>query len=88
MHPCCSRGECLASKTVATYYHAQLGLPDKEGRAIKVLVVWDGYLDKQKVRGLVPCCGQDGYRAQVPQLPIDSYKYHVFLYLRSVPPYV
>ena len=29
-------------------------------------------LDKQKVRGLVPCCGQDGYLAQVSQHPIDS----------------
>ncbi len=63
----------------ATHYHAQLGLPDK-GRAIKYLVVcWsmarfnnlqDGFMDKRKVRGLVPCCGQDGYLAQVP---IDSY---------------
>ncbi len=22
--------------------------------------------------GLVPCCGQDSYRAQVPQHPIDT----------------
>ena len=36
--------------------------------------LWDGYLDKSKVRGLVPCCGQDGYRAQVPQQPIDSFR--------------
>ncbi len=21
----------------------------------------------------IPCCGQDGYRAQVPQQPIDTY---------------
>ncbi len=37
-----SRGNALA-KTVATQYHAQLGLPDK-GRAIKGLIVcnnWD-----------------------------------------------
>ena len=50
--------------------------PDK-GCAIKRLVVcwnmarnndlWDGSMDKHKVRGLVPCGGQDGYRAQVPQ---------------------
>ena len=32
-----------------------------------------GSLEKSKVRGLLPCCGQDGYRAQLPQLPIDSY---------------
>ncbi len=30
-------------------------------------------MDKRKVRSLDPCCGQDGYRAQVPQHPIDSY---------------
>ena len=30
-------------------------------------------MDQRKVRGLVPCCGKDGYRAQVPQHPIDSY---------------
>ena len=35
--------------------------------------LWDGSLDKHKVRGLVPCCGQDCYRAQVPQHPIDSF---------------
>ncbi len=69
-------------KTGVTQHHAQLGLPDK-GRAFKGLVVcWsmarindlrDGSMDKRKVRSLVPCCGQDGKRAQVPQHPIDSY---------------
>ncbi len=69
-------------QTGATHYHAQLGPPDK-GRAIKGLVVcwsmarindlWDGSMDKRKVRGHIPCCGQDGYRAQEPQRPIDSY---------------
>ncbi len=29
-------------------------------------------MDKRKVRSLVPCCGQDGIQAQVPQHPIDS----------------
>ncbi len=61
---------------------AQLGLPDK-GRAIKGLVVcwsmarindlWDGSMDKRKVRSQVPCCGLDGNQAQVPQQPIDSF---------------
>ena len=33
----------------------------------------------RKILGTVPCCGLDGYRAQVPQHPIDSYKYiHIF----------
>ena len=35
--------------------------------------VWDGYMNQRKVRGLVPCCGHDGKRAQVPQRLIDSY---------------
>ncbi len=26
--------------------------------------------------GLVPCFGQDGYQAQVPQHPIDTYRYN------------
>ena len=55
------------------------GLPDK-GSAINgwlSLGVWLGSMiygdgSKRKVRSLVPCCGQDGYRAQVPQHPIDS----------------
>ncbi len=62
-------------KTGATQYHAQLGLPDK-GCAIKGLVVnwsmariidlWDGSMDKRKVRSLVPCCGQDGKYRNTP----------------------
>ena len=32
-------------------------------------------MDKHKVRDLVHCYGQFGYRAQVPQYPINSYKY-------------
>ncbi len=27
--------------------------------------------------GLVPCCGQDGYRAQVPQHRINTYLLHI-----------
>ncbi len=51
------------------HYHEQLGSPDN-GRAINLLVVccsmakindlWDGPIDKS----LVPCCSQDGNRAQ------------------------
>ena len=68
-------------ETGATHFLAQLGRPCK-GRAIKwvgcllrsrarINDLWDGSLDKRKVRVLVPCCGQDGQRAQVLQLPID-----------------
>ena len=56
-------------QTGATHYDVQSGPPDKD-RAIKGLVVcWsmarindlcDWSLDKRKVHGLVPCCGQDG----------------------------
>ena len=76
-------GKPLPQKTGETHYHVQLGPTDK-GRTIKGLVVcwskarnndlWDESMDKRKVRSLVPCCGQDGNRAQVPQHPIDSYK--------------
>ena len=34
--------------------------------------LWDGCMDKHKVRSVVPCCGQDGNRAQVTQHSIDS----------------
>ena len=78
-----SMGNALAPNWHISFY-VQLGLPDK-GREIKGLVVcyvvWlgsmisgDGSLDARKARGLDPCCGQDGYRAQVPQHPIDSYR--------------
>ena len=41
----------------------------------RINVLWYGSLDKCRVRGLVPCCSQDGYRAQVPQHSIDLYRY-------------
>ncbi len=60
-------------QTTATHYHAQLVLPDN--RAIKGLVVyylvWLGSMIFDLVQGacvgLVPCCGQDGYQAQILQ---------------------
>ncbi len=62
----------LWPQTGATHYHVQLGVTGK-GRAIKgfivCYIVWLGSL---KWMGLgtsarwFPCCGQDGYRAQVP----------------------
>ena len=83
-------GNALTKKIGTPHYHAQLGLPDK-GHTIKGLVVywsmarindlWDGSMDKRKVRSLVPCCGQDGNRAQVPQHPIDSNRYKTYIYI-------
>ena len=32
--------------------------------------------------GLVPCCGQDVYRVQIPQHPIDSHRY-ISIYFRN-----
>ncbi len=72
-------------KTGATHCHAQLGLPDKVVQSkgwlsaivccsmAKINDIWDGSMDQRKMSGLVPCCGQDGCRAQVPQHPIHSY---------------
>ncbi len=78
------RRECLGHKQ-AQLITMHNWLPDR-GDAIKGLVVcwsiarindlWDGYMDKRKVRSLVPCCGQDGNR---PQHPIDSRKHFVVL---------
>ncbi len=55
---------------------AQLRIPDK-GRTIKMfvvcLVVWLRSMKGMGLRTvLIPCCGQDGYRAQVPQHPIET----------------
>ncbi len=50
----------------------------------KINDLWDGSLDKRKVRGLVPCWGQDGNRAQVQQHSIDSYRYISILTLAIV----
>ena len=41
------------------------------GSMARIYNLWDGSLDKRKVGGLVPYCGQDGYRAQVPQHRIE-----------------
>ena len=43
----------------------------------KINDLWDGSMDKRKVRGLVLCCGQDGYRAQVPQHPYRYIQIHI-----------
>ena len=74
-----SRGNDMA-RNRRTHYYQQLGRLDKD-RTIKRLVVcyvvWQGYmiygsLDQRRVVGLVPCCGQDCYQAQVPQQSIDT----------------
>ncbi len=60
----------------------QLGLTDKS-RAIKMLSS-DMWLGSMKGMGtcvsLVPCCGQDGYLAQVPQHPHKDIKWRRKLY--------
>ena len=72
-------------QTGATHYYAQLGHPDK-GHAIKGFVVcyivWleskiygMGLWTSARCIGLVPCCDQDGYQAQIPQHPIDTCRY-------------
>ncbi len=38
----------------------------------RIYNLWNGSMDKREVRGLIPCCGHYGYRAQVPQHPLDS----------------
>ena len=78
-----SRGGMLWPQTVTTKYHAKLRFSDKD-RAIKGLaicnVIWPGSLKGMGLRissrgmGLVPCCGQDNYGAQVPQHQL-CYKY-------------
>ncbi len=63
-----SRGEY---QTNVTHYHAQLGPPDKD-RAIKGLVfcyvIWLRFM----IYGMDPCCGQDGFRAQLPQQTLSE----------------
>ncbi len=65
-------------QTGVTHYRAQLG-PLYKRRAIKGLVVcyvvWLGYMKGIGLRtcvGLVPCCGHDCYRAQVPHHPVET----------------
>ena len=60
-------------KTGLTHYHAQLGLSDKDHGnkgLVFYYVVWLGSMIYGM--GLVPCCCQDGYQAQVRQHPIDD----------------
>ena len=63
------QGEKLPNET---HYHAELGLSDKSVQLkgwlsaivccsmAKINDLWDGSMDKRKVRSLVPCCGQGG----------------------------
>ncbi len=76
----------IAAMSDVRHYHAQLGHPDK-GRVIKGLVVcyvvglgsmiYEMVLwTSARCVSQVPCCGQDGYQAQVPQHTIDSCRYN------------
>ena len=80
-------------QTVTTHYHAQLGFQNKS-RAIKGLivcyVVWLGSMiygmglwTIARCVGLVPCCGQDDYRAQVPQHPIETIHRGTIIYIKT-----
>ena len=72
--------------TGATHYHKQLGILDN-GRTNKGLVVC--YLVRLRSMkgiglklcaryvGVVPCCSQDGYRAQELQHPIEKQQQHI-----------
>ena len=76
--------ECLGLQTGATQYHGQLKFQISRQRSWNQRVgclllyvfsvakfndLWEGSLDTGQARGLVPCCGQDSYRAQLPQHP-------------------
>ena len=72
--------------TGATHYHKQLGILDN-GRTNKGLVVC--YLVRlgsmkgiglklcARYVGVVPCCSQDGYRAQELPHPIEKQQQHI-----------
>ncbi len=74
--------------TGATHYHAHVGLPDK-GRTIIGLVVryvvclgcikGIGLRTCARCVDLVPCCGQDGYRAQELLHPLETNIHILFM---------
>ena len=81
-----SRGECLGPRQVQLITYTvrtfrQRSCNQNVGCLLCSMAgiydLLDGSLDKRKVRGLVPCCGEDGYRAQVPQHTIDSYRSYI-----------
>ncbi len=69
-------------KASVTQYDSQLRLTDK-GHAIKWLIVCYivllGFIIY--LMGLVPCCGQDGYQAQVLQHPMDTCRWKIRAFL-------
>ncbi len=70
-----NRRECIGPKLVQLFTMTSLlKCNQRVGYLLcsmaKIYDIWDGSLDKRKVTGLVPCYGQDGYRAQVLQQPI------------------
>ncbi len=76
-----SRGECLGpkqAKLINMYskdFHQRSCNQRRVGSLLCSMIndLWEGYLDKRKVRILDPFSGQDGYQALVPQHSIDSY---------------
>ncbi len=56
-------------------------MQSKGGCLLCSIALWDGSLEKYKVRGVVPCCGQNGHGAQVPQHTIyHTDTYHISKY--------
>ena len=74
-----------------THYHAQLGqrsCNQRVGCLLCSVVQWYGSLNKRKVRGLVPCCGQDGSSTATPhrfiQILITHLQCNIY-YFQGVP---
>ena len=84
-----SRGNPLVPNRRNLVRHTQLGLPDK-GCAIKLVVCYLIWLwsmiygmnlwTSARCVGLVPRCGQDGYLAQIPKHPINTYLHITYTY--------
>ncbi len=78
-----SRGECHGPKQVQLITTQCLTSSTQRVGCLlwsmdRIYDIWDGSLDQAQGTwvGLVPCCAQDSYRAQVTQQPIDTCRYN------------